>query len=197
MADLAAKSPSYRVRGAVPASILGGFAGVLLATSGSLAVVVCAIVGALGGLAIAAAWPAIRAASFGQKVALATVAAIVVPCAYWRWHREYVPAGADGIPFTEYSYPGPTIRAPNGRDAVEVVFNDGGAMHSGNHWTWIVARDWLTGKRVIAEGYSTPFVATGHAQFPLRWLDDRTFRVEFVAGRHSIEPKFVVARVRD
>jgi hypothetical protein len=36
-----------------------------------------------------------------------------------------------------------------------VVANDAGAMHSGNHWAWVLTRPGLAGQRVTAEAALT------------------------------------------
>ena len=65
------------------------------------------------------------------------------------------------------------------------MFNDAGAAHSGNHWTWLIFNDWLSGKHVVAEGYSRPDVRQGEVAFPFRWLDSRTLTVEFATRRYD------------
>src|SRR5438128_1009446 len=74
-----------------------------------------------------------------------------------RAYFEHVPRGAQFEPFYFYSVPGPPVSLPNGK-TLQVYFNDAGAMHSGNHWTWVVASDWITGRRVVAQGYVSPYV---------------------------------------
>src|SRR5437016_2631974 len=87
-----------------------------------------------------------------------------------RVYRHVVPVGASFTPYVEYSDLGPKSVSPDGRRVVTIVFNDAGGMHSGNHWTWLVVDDLLTGKRVIAEGFSVPRVRFGEVPFPIEWL---------------------------
>lgn len=96
---------------------------------------------------------------------------------------EYVPWGAVGVPYLAASRKGPALQSPDGQYTVEVVYNDAGAAHSGNHWTWIVVYDPLLGRRVVAEGYMEPEVAVLGKPVPLWWEDGRTFRVEFLDKR--------------
>lgn len=197
MADLAARLPACRIPGAVPSAILGGMAGVLAAPSRGVWPSLCALAGVLLGIGLAAGWAAFRASSLRRRCVLATLAAVLAIAASWRWGREAIP----GVPTDWLSFvtavEGPTLTAPDGRSSVRVIFLDAGAAHSGTtYWTKLVAWDWLTGNRVVAEGYSDTAVRDGEVPFPLRWIDGRTFRVEFVAGRRSAERKAVVARVR-
>ncbi len=109
----------------------------------------------------------------------------VAGCRGW---REIVPAGASIEPWLFNSFEGGTIRTPSGGE-LRVVFNYGGAAHSGHHWTWIVAHDWLWGLRIVAQGYcehtdSPPHVAwnadgTGEVTFAARRRDDAQKRVRF------------------
>jgi len=87
----------------------------------------------------------------------------------WRVYREFRPGGATWTPplwSLDTAIDGGSYVAPDGR-TVRVVFHDFGAAQSGNYWTWIVADNELTGKRVIAEGYSSPDVREGREPFPL------------------------------
>src|SRR4051794_39167073 len=96
----------------------------------------------------------------------------------WRGYPHFRPAGATWVPpvlgLTYGSVDGGVLRSANGRP-VTVVFHDLGAAHSGNYWTWVVTDHWLAGKRVVAEGYSSPEVRDGRVPFPLRWNADGSF----------------------
>ncbi|HWE38761.1 MAG TPA: hypothetical protein VG406_19590 [Isosphaeraceae bacterium] len=197
MADVAVQRPPYRVRAAVPASILGGFAGVLVAPAHGAIVIVFALAGGLCGIGLAAALAKFRAASLRRQLVVAAIVVVLAIAARWRWQREAIPGFESGFLAFFPPVEGPTLTSPSGRHSVRVIFHDAGAAHSGNHRTKLMDWDWLTGNRVIAEGYSTPDVEHGDVPFPLTWIDDRTFRVEFVDGRRSAKPKYVVARVRD
>ena len=105
----------------------------------------------------------------------------------WQF-RSAAPEGAEYIPYVYHSAPGPTLVSPDGKRAVAIVFNAAGAMHSGFHWTWLVIDRGLRGKQVVAKGYSVPEVRYQEATFPLRWIDDRTFEVEFAKGRYDSQP---------
>jgi hypothetical protein len=119
-------------------------------------------------------------------IAVAVIADLLV--AYIRAYRHFIPSGTDFYPYWSWLGPiqeGPRLASPDGRRVVQVMFNDAGAAHSGNHWTWLIVDRWLTGKRVIAEGYSSPNVRRGDMPFPSRWLDNRTLSMEFVPGRYG------------
>jgi hypothetical protein len=90
----------------------------------------------------------------------------------------------------EYGVDGPPLVSPDGAWRLRIRFNDAGGMHSGNHWTWILARDRLGLEYVVAQGYSLAEVRRREAALPIRWIDDRTFLIGFVDGRHSAHPKW-------
>lgn len=103
-----------------------------------------------------------------------------VPLACLRAYRHAIPAGAEFFPFWLASVEGPRLESPDRKRVLQVVFNDAGAAHSGNHWTWLIADDWLMGKRVAAEGYTLM-----RDPIPWRWTDDRTISIEFTAKRYG------------
>ncbi len=102
-----------------------------------------------------------------------------------RFYFEQVPRGAQFIPFYLFSDQGPSIPLPNGK-TLQVYFNDAGAAHSGNHWTWVVASDRITGRRVVAQGYVSPFVRIGQRSLPTS-RDNDVLTVKFLRGRRSDE----------
>jgi hypothetical protein len=138
------------------------------------------------------ALPAEAGPSRDLWVILALVGAMVAGVAFigvvWWQFRSMAPEGAEYIPYVYYSDPGPTLVLPDGKRSVAVVFNDAGAMHSGYHWTWLVIDRGLRGKRVVAQGYSVPEIRYGNAPLPVRWINDRTFVVEFAKGRYDPQP---------
>jgi hypothetical protein len=123
-----------------------------------------------------------------RQILLLLMVPLVIIAVAWRVYRHLVPSGTDFYPYWALLDPiveGPKLISPPGRRVIHVMLNDAGAVHSGNFWTWLIVDDWLTGKRVIAEGYSLPDVRYQTVPFPLRWLDDRTITVAFAAGRHE------------
>ncbi len=119
-----------------------------------------------------------------RKISPYVAAILVVSLLDWRLLRSFLPSGAKFTPYLFHSVEKGVFQSPGGHHKVTVVYNDGGAMHSGNHWTWIVADDLLTGKRVVASGYSF-FPEISREPFPLSWIDDHTFEVLFVESRRS------------
>jgi hypothetical protein len=110
--------------------------------------------------------------------------AVLALAAGWGF-RQVVPWGLrlrSVEPFLFWSRDLGTFRSPCGTSQVRVVVNDAGAMHSGNHWTWVLAPSPL-GSRVVAEGYLGSDAAGG--QPPLRWVSEREVEVTFLQGRHS------------
>lgn len=116
----------------------------------------------------------------------------------WRVYRHYIPSGTDFYPYLHSLHPivqGPRLVSPDGRRVIQVEFNDAGAAHSGNHWTWLIVDHWLTGKRIIAEGYCRSEVEHGKVAFPSRWLDGQSLSVTFASERYDAHEKNVVVRV--
>jgi hypothetical protein len=126
--------------------------------------------------------------------AVAVSAIVLFGCI--RAYRQVIPRGADFYSYQLASVGGPTLVSPDGRRSVQVMFNDAGAAHSGFHWTWVIVDDLLSGRSVVAQGYSLPDVALRHGSFPLRWIDGRTFEVTFVAGRYDSTPVNRVVRIQ-
>lgn len=101
------------------------------------------------------------------------------------WTR-LVPIGASILPFLLASTDeGHTIADRPYR----IYYNDAGAMHSGNHWTWIV-RDIGICRIVVVEGYSTNEVRKGEVPFPARQVGGRT-ELGFTTGRHNQSRQWV------
>lgn len=133
-----------------------------------------------------------------RRFRLALVAAVGVPVLVWRAYREYRPAEATwNPPLWSLSYApveGGEFRSKDGH-RVSVVFHDFGAAQSGNYWTWVISDHWLTGKRVVAEGYSSTDVRNGEVPFPLRWNSDASLTVEFMAHRYGDQRMTKTARL--
>lgn len=109
------------------------------------------------------------------------VAILIV--ASFRVHREFVPAGANPIPYLGYSVDGGTITAPEGT-SYNIRFNDAGGMHSGNHWTWVVKYNFLTGRYVEIAGYLGPEYAVDGEEIPVQWVGELPV-LPFRAGRYE------------
>ena len=118
----------------------------------------------------------------------------------WRTYRYFVPSGTSKyftIRLLGAVVTGPVLVSSDKQRVIHVEFNDAGAAHSGNHWTYLIVDDFLWGKRVIAEGYSPSSVRRSEEPFPYRWLDTRTLLVEFALSRYSYgtHMKKVVVRI--
>jgi hypothetical protein len=124
-----------------------------------------------------------------RTVVLVSVCLIVLLLAggAWRLKRHFVPAGAGFIPFLFHSTKPQAMVSPGGR-TLHVRFNDGGAMHSGFHWTYLYTDHWFWGKRLALGGYSLPKVRQGEVPLPLTWTGDDSFTVEFATGRQQAKP---------
>ena len=100
-----------------------------------------------------------------------------------RGYRELVPAGAKSTAYILASVDGGTITSPNGSEYA-IHFNDAGSMHSGNHWTWVVDYNWLTGLRVKTAGYLGAEYAVDREQIPIEW-DGEDPILTFENGRYE------------
>jgi hypothetical protein len=116
---------------------------------------------------------------------IATAVALVFAVAAMRIYFSIVPRGASFFPWTMARVDGPTLRSPDGQRTVHVYFNDAGAMHSGNHWTWIVEDSWLWGRSVVSAGYLDPGIAVKGEPVPLEWGPHNEVQVRFLPGRYS------------
>jgi len=79
------------------------------------------------------------------------------------------------------------LRSPDGSCILNVYFNDAGAMHSGNHWTWIIKNDIFSGKSCVAQGYMSAVDKDG--PFPATWDGNEhmiiTFRSIRIVSRRA------------
>jgi hypothetical protein len=130
-------------------------------------------------------YPAPMPRPLKRKLAIAMALVVVLAIAVVRGYFAIIPRGASFYPWTMARVDGPTLNSPDGRRTVRVYFNDAGAMHSGNHWTWIVEDSWLWGRRVVAEGYVGPDVAVSGKPVPLEWGPRNEVRVRFLPGRYK------------
>lgn len=125
-------------------------------------------------------------ASFSKRKRIRTaVVVIAVLAVAIRLYFEFIPRGVEFYPWTLARVDGPKLTSPNGKRVVRVYFNDAGAMHRGNHWTWVVEHSWLTGNRVICGGFLDPDVASGRVPMPLVWDTNDEVHVQFLPGRDS------------
>src|SRR5262245_42535422 len=120
-----------------------------------------------------------------RKLATKCVLAVVLTVATVRSYFAIVPRGASFFPWKMARVDGPTLSSPDGQRTVHVYFNDAGAMHSGNHWTWIVEDSRWWGRRVVTEGYLSSDVAVSGEPVPLEWGSGNDVRVRFLPGRHK------------
>lgn len=120
-----------------------------------------------------------------RKLTIAIAIAVVLAAAAIRLYFAIVPRGASFYPWTMARVDGPTLKSPDGRRTLRVYFNDAGAMHSGNHWTWVVEDSWLWGRGVVSEGYLGPDIAVRGAPAPVEWRPHNAMRVRFLPGRHN------------
>jgi len=108
-------------------------------------------------------------------------AALGVPAAYF----TIVPAGASPLPWLLARVNGPLLRTPDGKTTLRVYFNDAGAAHSGNHWTWVVKEHALGFKTVELAGYCDTSVAVRGAALPHEWTPEGRLRIEFLDRRYG------------
>lgn len=109
--------------------------------------------------------------------------AVVLAVAAVRIYFAIVPRGASFYPWAFARVEGPALTSPDGSRTVCVYFNDAGAMHSGNHWTWVVEDSWLWSRRVVSEGYLGPDIAVNTEPVPVEWGPHNEIRVRFLMER--------------
>jgi hypothetical protein len=120
-----------------------------------------------------------------RKLVIVMAVTALLAVAAVRVYFAIVPRGASFQPWTMARVDGPTLKSPDGQRTVRVYFNDAGAMHSGNHWTWVVEDSWLWGRAVVSVGYLGPDVAVSGEPVPLEWGPHNEVRVRFLPGRHE------------
>ena len=102
-----------------------------------------------------------------------------------RLYGALIPWGASIQPFLLASARGPVLTSPDGARQIEAHFNDAGAAHSGNHWTWFTEYYWSVGRVVISEGYLGANEALDGGAIPITWGPDNEFTVKFLESRHN------------
>ena len=103
-----------------------------------------------------------------------------------RLYGAVIPWGASFQPFLLASVEGPILSSPDGERQIEVFFNDAGAAHSGNHWTWFTEHSWLVGRVVVTEGYLGASEALDGGELPVTWRSGDEFVVKFRKSRHAV-----------
>jgi hypothetical protein len=101
----------------------------------------------------------------------------------WRGWREIVPSGASPVPYILGGIHKTVLHSPRGDHTLQIVYNDAGAAHSGNHWTWIIRSHWLLGRKVVAEGYSGTWIIRD--PYTVQWQGEDRFAVSFCEGRYE------------
>jgi len=97
----------------------------------------------------------------------------------------FIPYGASPIPFLFARVQGPILTSPNASRTLTVYFNDAGAAHSGNHWTWVVENHWLFGSRMVTEGYLGGEIAVSGDPVPHTWSDGNQIEVRYLISRYG------------
>ena len=137
-----------------------------------------------------------RAGRSRNLVILVVLFALVA--SVWRTYRHIIPSGTAFYPYWAWLDPiveGPKLVCPDDNSVIQVQFCDAGGAQSGNYWTWLIIDEWLTGKHVIAEGYSDSYVRRGEATFPVRWLGGRMLSVDLATKRYGKDMKQIDVRL--
>jgi hypothetical protein len=79
------------------------------------------------------------------------------------------------------------MTSPGGSSTIRVVVNDAGAMHSGNHWMWILGRTFVGREKVLGEGYIDNIEYVRARSIPVRWVSENEIEVDFCMSRKSSE----------
>ena len=112
----------------------------------------------------------------------------------WYLYRQSLSSaiGHNAIWLSIASVDGGYITSPQGNAKLRITFGDGGAVHSGNFWTWVTVNDWLKGRKLVAEGYSTSGVRYGRESFPIEWVDEKNFWISFSEKRGNETHKILM-----
>ncbi|HEY7427391.1 MAG TPA: hypothetical protein VH682_24365 [Gemmataceae bacterium] len=123
-------------------------------------------------------------------IAISLGALLMAIRVYW----QVVPRGLRPRAYTPFFFASVDhglISSPAGTHPVHVVVNDAGAMHSGNHWMWVIEYSPLTGRHILTEGYIANVDYIPDRVIPLRWVSDNEFEITFCKGRRSWEKSIV------
>jgi len=120
----------------------------------------------------------------GRKISTAIkyiLAVLVICVAIWRIYHQtlsYV-TGYDPMLVAEAVVDGGALTSPRQTTKLHINYHDAGATHSGNFTTWITVNYWLTGKKLVAQGFSSYAVRYGKEPFPVEWVDEKTCWITF------------------
>jgi len=120
-----------------------------------------------------------------RRLAIATALTVILAIAAARVYFAIVPLNASFYPWTMARVEGPTLKSPDGRRTVRVYLNDAGALHSGNHWTWVVEDSWIWGRRVVSKGYLGRDVTVRGVPVPLEWGLGNEVRIRYLPGPYK------------
>ncbi len=98
-----------------------------------------------------------------------------------RIYRNFVPEGAEFKAYALESEEGPVFPQVGTRPELKVRFERTGDTKGGNYHSWVVYDDWIWGKKVVAQGFSSHKVYKQEEPFPLKWMPNGV----------SIEVKFM------
>ena len=87
--------------------------------------------------------------------------------------------GYDPMLVAEVVVAGGTLSSPRQTTKLHINYHDAGATHSGNFTTWITVNSWLTGKKLIAQGFISYAFRYGKEPFPIVWVDEKTCWITF------------------
>lgn len=127
---------------------------------------------------------------------IALVVVVLLLASGWYFYRQSMYSVIDdGIDLVTYATEDAgTILSPEGTSKLYLTFHDAGATHSGNFWTWITIKSRITGRKVVAQGYSSYPVRYQQEKFPITWIDEKTFQVTFVQQR-SNDPHTLIVKL--
>jgi hypothetical protein len=84
------------------------------------------------------------------------------------------------------------IYSPGKESYVAVFSHDGGALHSGNFLTYLIAHRWW-GKEVVASGY----LGSSRGDVPLKWQDETTFSITFKKSKNGREEATITVNLAE
>jgi hypothetical protein len=131
-----------------------------------------------------------------NRLLISAAGVVVVGLACYYFYRQSIYSIIDRDPMwvSMVTEDAGSLSSPKGTTKLFITFHDAGAVHSGNFWTWITVKEWLHGRKLVAEGYSSYPVRYKRTAFPVEWVDEKTFRITFV-DRRSDDPKKVLVKL--
>ncbi|NOG53953.1 MAG: hypothetical protein HND57_06435 [Planctomycetes bacterium] len=122
----------------------------------------------------------LRSFSRGKKIRVGIILILYTVFVMWGF-RQIVPRGLPMESFIAYTYAvnvyGP-YTSPDSTVVLTARVNDAGALSGSPFYTWVETHSWVTGKRIVSEGW----VEDSAIRPRITWLSDHDFDVRYDAA---------------